>query len=191
MGRPLRGIQAKVVDLDTGRDLGPDRSGMLLIKGPNVMKGYLGQPELTAEVIHDGWYTTGDIAEIDAEGYIRITGRESRFSKLGGEMVPHVRIEEALGRILALDEDVVSLAVTAVPDPRKGERLVVLHTGLPKPPEEICRQLSGRGSSALVGPVARQFLPSRSDPGPGDGQARSAAAEGFGDGAVWSAVDGV
>ena len=98
VGRPLGGIQAKVVDLDTGRDLGPGQSGMLLVNGPNVMKGYLGQPELTAQVIHDGWYTTGDIAEIDAEGYIRITGRESRFSKLGGEMVPHVRVEEALGQ---------------------------------------------------------------------------------------------
>jgi acyl-[acyl-carrier-protein]-phospholipid O-acyltransferase / long-chain-fatty-acid--[acyl-carrier-protein] ligase len=157
VGRTLAGIQAKVVDLDTGRDLGPGQSGMLLVTGPNVMKGYLGLPELTAEVIHDGWYTTGDIAEIDSEGYIRITGRESRFSKLGGEMVPHVRIEEALGHLLAVDEDVVTMAVTAVPDPRKGERLVVLHTGLPRPPEELCRQLSAAGLPSLWVPSADSF----------------------------------
>jgi acyl-[acyl-carrier-protein]-phospholipid O-acyltransferase/long-chain-fatty-acid--[acyl-carrier-protein] ligase len=157
VGRPLAGIEAKVVDLETGRDLGPDKSGMLLVRGPNVMKGYLDQPELTAEVIRDGWYVTGDVATIDAEGYIRITGRESRFGKIGGEMVPLTRIEEALGQTLALDEDMVSLAVTCVPDPRKGERLVVLHTGLPKPPEEICRELSRAGLPPLWIPSPDSF----------------------------------
>jgi acyl-[acyl-carrier-protein]-phospholipid O-acyltransferase/long-chain-fatty-acid--[acyl-carrier-protein] ligase len=157
VGRPLAGIEAKVVDLETGRDLGPDRSGMLLVRGPNVMKGYLDQPELTAEVIRDGWYVTGDVATIDAEGYIRITGRESRFSKLGGEMVPHIRIEEALASVLALNDDAVTLAVTAVPDPRKGERLVVLHTGLAKPPEEVCRDLSGTGLPPLWIPSPDSF----------------------------------
>ncbi len=107
VGRPLAGISAKVVDLETGCDLGPDRSGMLLVKGCNVMKGYLGQPAKTAEVIRDGWYVTGDIAEIDGDGFIRITGRESRFSKIGGEMVPHLRIEEALSRILGLMDEKV------------------------------------------------------------------------------------
>ena len=96
VGQPFPGISAKIVDLETGEDLGTDKSGMLLIKGPNVMKGYLGQPEKTAEVVRDGWYVTGDVAMIDAEGFIRITGRQSRFSKIGGEMVPHIRIEEAL-----------------------------------------------------------------------------------------------
>ena len=84
-----------------GADLGPNRTGMLLVKGPNVMKGYLGRPDLTAEVIRDGWYITGDVAEIDEEGFIRITGRVSRFSKIGGEMVPHIRVEEAINQLLA------------------------------------------------------------------------------------------
>ena len=142
VGQPIPGVSAKVVDLETGEDLGLDQSGMLLVKGPNVMLGYLGQPELTAAVIRDGWYVTGDIASIDAEGFIRITGRLSRFSKLGGEMVPHVRVEEAIAKILNLGEDEIRIAVTAVSDPKKGERLIVLHTGLEMRPEQICQKLA-------------------------------------------------
>ena len=157
VGRPIPGVQAKVVDLETGKDLGPGHSGMLLIKGPNVMLGYLDQPEQTAEVIRDGWYITGDLAEIDAEGFIRITGRQSRFSKIGGEMVPHLRVEEVLARVLCLEDDKVCLAVTGIPDPRKGERLVVLHTGLPKPAEEICRELVAAGLPPLWVPSPDSF----------------------------------
>jgi len=157
VGRPVQGVDVKVVDLQTGRDLGVNKSGMLLVRGPNVMKGYLGQPEKTAEVIRDGWYVTGDIAQIDDEGFVRITGRESRFSKIGGEMVPHIRVEEALGKILQLDEEKVSMAVTAVADPRKGERLVILHTGLPKPPEQICRELASAGLPPLWTPSPDSF----------------------------------
>jgi acyl-[acyl-carrier-protein]-phospholipid O-acyltransferase/long-chain-fatty-acid--[acyl-carrier-protein] ligase len=158
VGRPISGVQVKVVDLETGEDLPPGKSGMLLVKGPNVMRGYLDEPEKTAEVIRDGWYVTGDVAQLDEEGYIRITGRESRFSKIGGEMVPHLRIEEALGKLLALDEDKVSLAVTGVADQRKGERLVVLHTGLPIPPDQICRELAGMGLPPLFIPSPDSFL---------------------------------
>ncbi len=151
VGRTLPGIRAKVVDLDTGDDLGEGKSGMLLVTGPNVMKGYLDEPEKTAEVLRDGWYETGDVASIDSEGFITITGRESRFAKLGGEMVPHLRIEEMIGQVLGDamppaaeidDEPDRQFVVTSVPDARKGERLVVLHTGLPKSPEDICRALA-------------------------------------------------
>ena len=69
---------------------------MLLVKGPNVMKGYLGDPARTAEVMRDGWYVTGDIAVIDADGFLRLVDRLGRFSKIGGEMVPHIRVEEAI-----------------------------------------------------------------------------------------------
>lgn len=157
VGRPIAGVQAKVVDPATGRELGPGQSGMLCIKGPNVMLGYLDQPEQTAEVIRDGWYITGDLAEIDAEGFIRITGRQSRFSKIGGEMVPHLRLEEALAQVLHVEEDKVCCAVTGIADPRKGERLVVLHTGLPKPPEEICRELIAAGLPPLWVPSPDSF----------------------------------
>ena len=78
---------------------------MLLVKGPNVMKGYLGQPEETAKVIRDGWYVTGDIALVDTDGFIFITGRLSRFSKIGGEMVPHFHVEEAIQKVLGGEDD--------------------------------------------------------------------------------------
>jgi len=157
VGRPLPGISAKVVDLETGAELAPGRSGMLLVKGPNVMLGYYGQPELTAEVIRDGWYTTGDVAVMDEEGFITITGRLSRFSKIGGEMVPHIRVEEAIAEVLGLDVDEPKLAVLGLPDPKKGERLVVLYTELSRSPAEICRLLAGAGLPPLWLPDPANF----------------------------------
>lgn len=157
VGRPLPGVAAKVIDPETGEDLGTGRPGMLLIQGPNVMKGYLNDPERTAEVIRDGWYVTGDIAVIDEEGFVRITGRQSRFSKIGGEMVPHLRIEEALGELLPSESEQPAFAVTGVPDPKKGERLIVLHTGLPRAPEEISRSLAAAGLPPLWIPSPDSF----------------------------------
>ena len=157
VGRTLPGVSAKIVDLESGEDLGPGRQGMLLVQGPSVMKGYLGRPDLTAEVMRDGWYVTGDVAEIDPDGFLRITGRLSRFSKLGGEMVPHVCVEDAINEILAGQQDDARAAVAAMPDEKKGERLVVLHTGLPLPPEEICRRLVEKGLPPLWIPSPDSF----------------------------------
>jgi acyl-[acyl-carrier-protein]-phospholipid O-acyltransferase/long-chain-fatty-acid--[acyl-carrier-protein] ligase len=160
VGQPLPGVAVRVVDLETGEDLGPDQPGMLWVTGPNVMKGYLGQPEATAKVIRDGWYVTGDVGMIDRDGYICITGRESRFSKIGGEMVPHLRIEEELTRLLGLEEEEegIRLAVLGVPDLRKGERLIVIHTGLPKPPEQVCRELAAQGLPPIWIPSPESFV---------------------------------
>ncbi len=123
-GHPLPGIAARVVDSESLAPLETGREGLLLIRGPNVMKGYLGRPDLTAEVIRDGWYVTGDIAIIDEDGFVTITDRLSRFSKIGGEMVPHIKIEDEIHRILGEVEH--RYFVTSVPDEKKGERLVVL-----------------------------------------------------------------
>ena len=159
VGRPIPNVAAKIVDLDTGEEKGVNEPGMLLITGPNVMKGYLNQPEETAKVLKDGWYTTGDVALIDEDGFLKITGRVSRFSKIGGEMVPHVRIEEAIDEILGpSDQEEIAIAVTAVEHPTKGERLVVVHTQLPLTPEEICQRLKKTGLPNLFIPSTDSFM---------------------------------
>ena len=123
VGHPIPGVLVKVVNPDTGEDLPPGQEGLLLVQGLNVMLGYLGQPELTAQAMRDGWYVTGDIAAVDEDGFIKITDRLSRFSKIGGEMVPHVMIEEAINEILGS----AAAVVTAIPDPQRGERLVAFY----------------------------------------------------------------
>jgi acyl-[acyl-carrier-protein]-phospholipid O-acyltransferase/long-chain-fatty-acid--[acyl-carrier-protein] ligase len=125
IGAPLPGVAVKVANIDTLEDLPPGRTGLLLVKGPSRMSGYLGRPDLTAAALKDGWYITGDIASIDDDGFIRLSDRLARFSKLAGEMVPHLRIEEALAPALA--EGTACLAC-GVGDDKKGERLVLLHT---------------------------------------------------------------
>lgn len=143
VGRPVAGVRAKVVDVETGAGLGPNQQGLLLVTGPNLMKGYLNQPEATAAVIRDGWYDTGDIATIDDDGFITLVDRQSRFAKIAGEMVPFAVVETALTAIVGLTEEgEPRVVVTAVPDPARGERLVVVHTPLPRPPGELRRELA-------------------------------------------------
>jgi acyl-[acyl-carrier-protein]-phospholipid O-acyltransferase / long-chain-fatty-acid--[acyl-carrier-protein] ligase len=128
IGRALPGMTAKLVDAEnpwSGKVVAPGEPGMLLVRGPNVMQGYLGQPEKTADVLRHGWYCTGDVATMDEDGFLQITGRLSRFSKIGGEMVPHLKIEEKLQELAGKAEQ--TFVVTGVPDEKKGERIVVLH----------------------------------------------------------------
>jgi acyl-[acyl-carrier-protein]-phospholipid O-acyltransferase / long-chain-fatty-acid--[acyl-carrier-protein] ligase len=160
VGRAIPGVAVKVVDPDTWQDRGVNTEGLLLVKGPNIMQGYLGDPDKTAEVIRDGWYNSGDFAKIDEEGFVHITGRQSRFSKIGGEMVPHIRIEEELSRLspAANAEDTeLRLAVSAVPDAARGERLVVLYTQLAKPANQLIRELSDCGLPNLWLPSSDAF----------------------------------
>jgi len=124
VGHPIPGVAIRVVDPDSGTALKPGEPGLILVKGPNVMHGYLGQPDKTAQVVKDGWYVTGDIGIMDDDGFIRITDRMSRFSKIGGEMVPHGVVEDELHGRLGQTQ---VLAVTAVPDEKKGEKLVVVY----------------------------------------------------------------
>ncbi|MFO1489004.1 MAG: acyl-[ACP]--phospholipid O-acyltransferase [Verrucomicrobiota bacterium] len=170
IGHPLPGVSVKILDPETNqpRDIG--QPGLMLVCGPNVMQGYLGRPEKTAEVLisedshffhprsatqergegnlnknenrasspHPSppseerepkpsvkWYVTGDIAAIDEDGFLQITDRLSRFSKIGGEMVPHIKVEEKLHELAGITEQ--TFVVAGVPDEKKGERLVVLY----------------------------------------------------------------
>ncbi|MFP6672208.1 MAG: MFS transporter [Pirellulaceae bacterium] len=159
VGRPIPGVVAKVTDLDSGEELGANESGMLWIKGANVMKGYFGRDDLTAEAIQDGWYQTGDVALIDDDGFVQITGRMSRFSKIGGEMIPHIQIEETLNSLITSGEETeLMAAVTAVPDAKKGERLIVLHKTLQQPIEELRQQLSQEGLPNIYIPSPDSFF---------------------------------
>ena len=163
VGRPMPNCSARVTDLETGEQLGPNQSGMLWISGPNVMTGYLNREEATAEVLIDGWYKTGDVAIIDDDGFIQITGRMSRFSKIGGEMVPHLKIEEVLCRTLDStpdddSDDHLLVAVTAVPHAKKGERLVVLYTVKNATTEMMQKALKDDGLPNIFIPSADSFF---------------------------------
>ena len=160
VGRTIPGVAAKAVHPDTFDDLDVGQTGMLLVKGPNVMKGYLNMEEKTAEVIQNGWYCTGDIGFIDNQGFIHITGRQSRFSKIGGEMVPHIKVEDELARLVGDEEDdgIVQIAVTAVPDEKKGERLIVLHTQINLSPDELRRGLTEAGLPNIFIPAVDAFI---------------------------------
>jgi len=125
IGHPLPGLCARIVDPATGAPVPVGQPGLLLVHGPNIMLGYLGRPEKTAEVLRDGWYNTGDIAATDQDGFLQITDRLSRFSKIGGEMVPHIKVEEKLHEMAGVTEQ--TFVVASAPDEKKGERLVVLH----------------------------------------------------------------
>ena len=153
VGRADPGFVAKIVDVDSGEELPPNTPGMLVVKGNSVTPGYLDEPELTAKIFRNGWYITGDIARIDEYNFIFITGRESRISKIGGEMAPHVLIEERLteaarslvaeqngGNLNEDDENPIQIVITAVPDEKKGEKLVALYVDLPVSPEDICQK---------------------------------------------------
>ncbi|HEX9759655.1 MAG TPA: AMP-binding protein, partial [Candidatus Acidoferrales bacterium] len=168
IGHPLPGISVRIVDPDTMQPLGAGEKGLLLVRGPNVMLGYLGKPEKTAEVLCDGWYVTGDIAAVDEEGFLEITDRLSRFSKIGGEMVPHVKIEDKLHELAGATEQ--TFAVTGVPDAKKGERLVVLHTLDDEKLRAVLEQLSNAGLPNLWVPKASHFFRVESLPYLGTGK---------------------
>jgi acyl-[acyl-carrier-protein]-phospholipid O-acyltransferase/long-chain-fatty-acid--[acyl-carrier-protein] ligase len=135
VGHSLPGVAVKIVDAASREPLEIGTEGLLMVKGPNVMVGYLNMEKETAEVLEDGWYNTGDIARLDEDGFLTITDRLSRFSKIGGEMVPHLVVEDVYLRGLDTTERVV--AVTSVPHPKKGEELVVLHLDKAGSPQKL------------------------------------------------------
>ncbi|MCL2744679.1 MAG: AMP-binding protein [Planctomycetaceae bacterium] len=167
IGRPLFNLSVRITDPETGEVLPIDTPGMLEVKGPSVMKGYYNDPEKTAAVLKDGWYSTGDIATVDKDGFIWITGRLSRISKIGGEMVPHILVEEEIEKIVRsaaanvsetdTESNEILAAVSAVPEEKKGEKLVVLHREISITPEEICRLLQNAGLPNLWIPSPSEF----------------------------------
>jgi acyl-[acyl-carrier-protein]-phospholipid O-acyltransferase / long-chain-fatty-acid--[acyl-carrier-protein] ligase len=159
VGRPVPGVRTRVVDPDTGEDLPIGEPGMLLVTGPNLMRGYLDDPAATAAAIRDGWYVTGDLAVTDEEGFIHLKDRLSRFAKIAGEMVPHGAVEEALMEILGADDAGMPRAVvTSIPDEARGERIVVVHTAIEAKPDELREKLAAAGLPNLFIPSKDSFV---------------------------------
>ncbi|MFI5460249.1 MAG: acyl-[ACP]--phospholipid O-acyltransferase [Isosphaerales bacterium] len=156
VGQPLPGVSVRIVSSESYEPLGPDAPGLVLVKGPNVMRGYLGRDDLTQAAFRDGWYMTGDQGFLSEDGFLKITGRLSRFSKIGGEMVPHGLVEEALQEAARATTQV--FAVTAVGDERKGEKLVVLHTLADDQVQRAFESLSAQGLPNLFIPRRDHFI---------------------------------
>src|SRR5436305_4756612 len=121
VGKMAPGIAAEIREPETDRKLSLHETGMLRLRGVNIFEGYLRDPERTAEVLRDGWLKTGDLGRFDEDGFLYIEGRLSRFSKIGGEMVPHEAIESKIVDVLSLSgRDERPIAVMAVQDEAKG-----------------------------------------------------------------------
>ena len=169
IGVAMPGIAARIADVETGELLDAGREGLLQLKSASVMLGYLDDPEATAAAMTpDGWYNTNDVASMDRDGYIRITGRLSRFSKIGGEMVPHELIENRLEEFYGIEGKV---AVTARPDPKRGEQLIVFYeTDCGLDPVDAGNRLRESGLPNLWVPRPDSFFPLEKIPFLGNGK---------------------
>src|SRR5436853_235862 len=127
VGKMAPGIAAEIREPESDRKLSLHETAMLWLPGPNIFEGYLKDPERTAEVLRNGWFKTGDIGRFDEDGFLYIEGRLSRFSKIGGEMVPHEVIEQKIIDLLELSgKDERIIAIVGVTDEAKGEAVVLL-----------------------------------------------------------------
>ncbi len=129
IGHVLPGLAVKITDPDDDdKELPLSERGMIWFKGANVFKGYIGRDDLNAEIFRDGWFKTGDLGSVNLNCFLTLGGRRSRFSKVGGEMVPHEVVEQAIEEFVTLPEGFTgrAVAVMGVPDAQKGEALVLL-----------------------------------------------------------------
>ena len=142
VGQCLPGLAIKITDPASDKMIPINHQGIVWFKGANVFAGYLGDPKKTAEVLHDGWFRTGDVGRVDDDGFLYIEGRISRFSKIAGEMVPHEVIESAINQLLGLDgETERKIAIIGVPDAQKGEAILLLSTLAGSALEQECLDL--------------------------------------------------
>lgn len=129
VGALLPGLAARITDPEDDRiELPLTRQGILWLKGINIFNGYIGRSDLNPTILRDGWFRTGDVASIDLNGFIKLAGRRARFSKIGGEMIPHEVLEQAINKVLKVPADAEErkIAIVGVPDKQKGEAIVLL-----------------------------------------------------------------
>jgi acyl-[acyl-carrier-protein]-phospholipid O-acyltransferase/long-chain-fatty-acid--[acyl-carrier-protein] ligase len=150
---PLPGTVYKIVDPETGEALPTGEEGMIMVSGPQVMKGYWKNPEKTKQVltVKDGfrWYETGDKGRLDEEGFLTIVDRYSRFAKIGGEMVSLGALEQQI--VTALGDNDAEVMAVAIPDDRKGEVVCLVHT-LDKEPKDFIDMLKQAGLDNVMIP---------------------------------------
>jgi acyl-[acyl-carrier-protein]-phospholipid O-acyltransferase / long-chain-fatty-acid--[acyl-carrier-protein] ligase len=159
VGRMLPGLTARIMDPDTKQILPATNPGIVLFRGANVFGGYLKDSAKTEAAFHDGWFVTGDLGRFDEDGFLFIEGRLTRFSKIGGEMIPHGTIEQRIVEAFDLDQTAgYAIAVVGVPDPTKGEALVLLTT-LPLEPDELRDRLVEQGLPNLWVPRIVKRVP--------------------------------
>ncbi len=149
VGRMMPGMTARIMDPDTGENLPLTQSGIVLFKGANVFGGYLDDSAKTQAAFRDGWFVTGDLGRFDEDGFLQIEGRISRFSKIGGEMVPHGTVEQKIAEVFGWEAaESPTVFVVGVPDPTKGEALVLLTTR-EVTPEQLRTKLAETGMPNL------------------------------------------
>jgi len=161
VGRMVPGLSARIRDPETNEDLGIFQSGMLWLRGANVFEGYFKETDQTTAVLQEGWYKTGDVGRLDEDGFLFIEGRMTRFSKIAGEMVPHLTIEQKITEALDLHPaqgEGPAVAVIGVPDEKRGESLVVLTT-VPVEQAELRKRLTTMGLPNLWIPKVVKLVP--------------------------------
>lgn len=125
IGKVLPNVSVRIEHLETGKTCKTGEVGKIMVKGDLVMKGYLNEPELTAEAIVDGWYNTGDMGFLDKDDFLWHSGRFKRFVKIGGEMVSLVKVENVMEQHLP---EGVSCCIVEIPDEMKGATIVAAIT---------------------------------------------------------------
>jgi acyl-[acyl-carrier-protein]-phospholipid O-acyltransferase/long-chain-fatty-acid--[acyl-carrier-protein] ligase len=150
VGRMVPGISIRIRDPETNAERSVFEAGMMWLRGANIFEGYLNDPKRTAEVLHDGWYKTGDVARLDEDGFLFIEGRISRFSKIAGEMVPHLTVEQKIKEVWPAsgEDESHGIVVLGVPDEKKGEALVLLTT-FPIDPADLRKRMTAAGLPML------------------------------------------
>lgn len=151
IGKVIPNTQVKILNVDTGEECKPGEVGKIMVKGDSVMKGYYGDPELTSKVLKNGWYDTGDMGFLDEDGFLWHAGRLRRFTKVGGEMVSLVKVENILEKYLP---EGVSCCVVEISDEKKGSFIVAAVSEQVNKTEILRKMMNDLPSIALP----RQFI---------------------------------
>jgi acyl-[acyl-carrier-protein]-phospholipid O-acyltransferase/long-chain-fatty-acid--[acyl-carrier-protein] ligase len=147
VGRMVPGLTASIRDPETNQEVSLFESGMLWLRGANIFEGYYKETDQTTAVLQEGWYKTGDMGRFDDDGFLFIEGRMSRFSKIAGEMVPHLTVEQKIVEALDLHPahgEGPAVAVIGVPDEKRGESIIALVT-VPVAQAELRKRLAALG----------------------------------------------